>query len=126
MWDIVIFRLVAYLLNVIDLFNTLTFMQYCIYMNFRLNLTKFYTNFSRQEHQIDVSCNAWDFQVSSPFSFSFTVPLSGRKHRLVCFENSVNFSIVSKTRNALLIVLNSPEVKISFKHKNKVIYYIVY
>ena len=37
-----------------DLFNTTTFRQNCIYMNFRTNLTQFYINFSRQEHQIDV------------------------------------------------------------------------
>ena len=62
------------------LFNTTTFMQNCIYMNFRKNLTQFYINFSRQEHQIDVlyvSFNAWDSQVSffTPFHFSFTFPL---------------------------------------------------
>ena len=49
-------------------------------MNFRINLTQFYLNFSRKEHQIDVfyvSFNAWDSQVLSytPFNFSFTVPL---------------------------------------------------
>ena len=44
-------------------------------MNFRVNLTHFYINFSRQEQQIDVvSFNAWDAQVSS--YFSFTVPLT--------------------------------------------------
>jgi len=47
-------------------------------MNFRINLTQFYVDFLRQEHQKDVlyvSFNAWDFQVSSytPFHFSFTV-----------------------------------------------------
>ena len=49
-------------------------------MNFRINLTKFYISFSRQEHHIDVlyvSFNAWDAQISSdsPFHFSFTVLL---------------------------------------------------
>ena len=49
-------------------------------MNFSINLTHFYVNFTRQEHQIDVLyvlINAWDSQVSSftPFHFSFTVPL---------------------------------------------------
>ena len=49
-------------------------------MNFRINLTQFYFNFSRQKHQIDVlyvSFNTRDSQVSSctPFYFSFTVPL---------------------------------------------------
>ena len=47
---------------------------------FGIVLTKFYINFSRQEHQIDVlyvSFKAWDSQVSAytPFHFSFTVPL---------------------------------------------------
>ena len=40
--------------------------------------SQFYTNFSKQEHQIDVSFNAWDSQVLSytPFHFSFIVPLN--------------------------------------------------
>ena len=48
-----------------------------VYMNFRIILTQFYINFLRQEHQIDVSFNAWDSQVSSytPFHFSFTISL---------------------------------------------------
>ena len=37
-----------------DQFNTTIFIQNCIYMNFRINLTQFYINFSRQEHQIEV------------------------------------------------------------------------
>ena len=37
-----------------ELFNTTTFIQNYISMNFRINLTQFYINFSRQEHQIDV------------------------------------------------------------------------
>ena len=37
-----------------DLFNNTNFIQNCIHMNFRINLTPFYINFSRQEHQIDV------------------------------------------------------------------------
>ena len=37
-----------------DLFNAKNFIQNCMYMNFRINLTQFYINFSRQEHQIDV------------------------------------------------------------------------
>ena len=37
-----------------DLFNTATFIQNCLYMNFRINLTQFYITFSRQEHPIDV------------------------------------------------------------------------
>ena len=35
-----------------DLFKPTTFIQNCIYINFRVDLTQFYTNFSRQEHQI--------------------------------------------------------------------------
>ena len=36
-----------------DLFKPITFIQNCIYiyMNFRINLTKFYINFLRQEHK---------------------------------------------------------------------------
>ena len=39
-----------------DLFYSTTFIQNCIYiyMNFRINLTLFYFNFSRQKYQIDV------------------------------------------------------------------------
>ena len=64
-----------------DLFNTTTFIQNCLYMNFRINLTQFYINFSRQDHQIEVlkvSFNAWDSQVSfhTTFHFSLPVPLS--------------------------------------------------
>ena len=40
-------------------------------MNFRIILTQFYTNFSRQEHQIKLSWVAY-----TPFHFSFTVPLT--------------------------------------------------
>ena len=71
LWNIVVFRMVTYLLN---MFNTKTFLQNCIYMNFRINLTQFYINFSRQEHQIDVlyvPFNAWDSQVSSYTPFIF-------------------------------------------------------
>ena len=78
LWDIIVFTLVAYLLNMICLILQLLYK--IAYMNFRINLTQLYINFSRQEHQIDlhVSFNVWDSQVSSytPFYFSFTVPLS--------------------------------------------------
>ena len=47
-----VFRLAAYLLNMICLNHT--FIQNCINMNFRIILTQFYINFSRQDHQIDV------------------------------------------------------------------------
>ena len=36
------------------MFNTATFIQNCVYMNFRINLTQFDINFLRQEHQIEV------------------------------------------------------------------------
>ena len=35
-----------------DLFKPNISIQNCIYMNFRINLTQFYINFWRQEHQI--------------------------------------------------------------------------
>ena len=81
---IYIFRLVLYLLN-------MTFIQNCIYMNFRINLTQFYINFSRQEYQIDVlyvSFNSWDSQVSAytTFHFSFTVPLNSYIYRYICLN----------------------------------------
>jgi len=37
-----------------DLFKPTTYKQNCIYMNFRIILTQFDINFSRQDHQIDV------------------------------------------------------------------------
>ena len=37
LWDIVVFRLVVF--AEYDLFNTTTFIQNCIFMNFRINLT---------------------------------------------------------------------------------------
>jgi len=79
LWDIIIFRLVAYLLNMICLNLLLLYKIVYIYMNFRIILTQFYINFSRHEHQIDVlyvyrSMLRFD-QVSSytPFHLSFTV-----------------------------------------------------
>ena len=84
-------------------------------MNFPINLTQFYMNFSRQEHQIDVyyvSFNAWDSQVLSctPFQFSFTVPLSFNFFRNTGFLRRVQplggctifFSNVHPTRLNLL------------------------
>jgi len=35
-----------------DRFKPTTFIQNCIYINFRIDLTQFYISFSRQEHQI--------------------------------------------------------------------------
>ena len=40
-----------------DLIKTKIFIQHFIYMNFRTNLTQFYINFSRQEHQIESTLN---------------------------------------------------------------------
>ncbi len=55
-----------------DLFIPTTSIQQYIFMNFRIDLTRFYINFSRQEHQIDVL-----YVLSyTPFHFSFTAPLS--------------------------------------------------
>ena len=50
------------------------------YTDFRINLTQFYINFSRQEHQIELSwfsINSKDTKVSGyiPLHFSFTLPL---------------------------------------------------
>ena len=54
LWDIIVFRLVGYLLNMICL-NLLLLYKYKIsYIDFRMFLTQFYINFSRQEHQLDV------------------------------------------------------------------------
>ena len=39
------------IINYISLKSTIS-IQNCTYMNFRINLTQFYINFSRQEHQI--------------------------------------------------------------------------
>ena len=36
-----------------ELFKHTTFISNCIYMNFRINLTQFYINSSREEHQIE-------------------------------------------------------------------------
>ena len=69
-----------------DLFKPTTSIQHFIYIDFRIILTQFNINFSRQEHQIDsflyVSFNASDSQVLSytPFHFSLTVPLIRIKH----------------------------------------------
>ena len=78
LWDIVVFRLVEYLLN---MFNTTNFIQNLTYTRFGVILTQFYINFSIKVHQLEllhVSFNAWDSQVSAytPFHFSFTAPLS--------------------------------------------------
>ena len=52
-----------------DLFNATTFIQNCIFMNFRINLTQFYINFSKQEHQIELSLVAISFQPIPPLIF---------------------------------------------------------
>jgi len=64
----------------ICLMKQTTFIQNCIYTNFRINWTQFYISFSKKGHQINVlhvSFNAFDSQFSSytPFHFSLTVPL---------------------------------------------------
>jgi hypothetical protein len=45
LWDIVVFRLVAYLLNMTCLILQLLYKIANIYMNFRINLTKVYINY---------------------------------------------------------------------------------
>ena len=77
--NIVIFVLVAYLLNMIRLIIRILYK--ISYIRFGIILIEFYINFSRQEHPIDVlyvSFKTWVSQVSAytPFHFSFTVPLS--------------------------------------------------
>ena len=81
LWEIVVFRLVVYLLNLI---NTLNLIQNLTDIHFGIILTQFYINFLRQKHQIEllyVSINPWDSQVSAyaPFHFSFTVTLKKAK-----------------------------------------------
>ena len=53
LWSIVVFTLVAYLLNMICLIFT-TLVHNLIYIRFGIILTQLFINFSRQEHQIDV------------------------------------------------------------------------
>ena len=53
LWNIVVFRLVVDLLNMICLILQLLYKLH-MYMIFRMNLIQFYINFSRYEHQIDV------------------------------------------------------------------------
>ena len=65
LWEIVVFRFVVYLLNMI---NTPNLIQNLTDLHFGIILTRFYINFLRQKHQIDVlyvSFNVWDSQVSS-------------------------------------------------------------
>ena len=70
-----VFKLVAYLLNMICSIPN------CIYMNFCMNWTQFYINFWRQELQIELSLVAIkifsdQLLAYTPFHFSFTVPLT--------------------------------------------------
>ena len=52
-WDIVVFRLVAYLLNMISLILRILYKILHMYdVRFGIILTQFYVNFSRQEHKI--------------------------------------------------------------------------
>ena len=63
-----------------DLLKPTISIQIFIYINFRINLIQFYINFSRQEHQIELSWvqnkSVFRFLLISPFHFSFTVPLN--------------------------------------------------
>ena len=83
-----------------------------IYMNFRINLTKFYINFLRQKHQIDilyVSFNAWESQVSfyTPFH-SFIYPLSFILYPLSFF---LNFFIINLFLHIYSILYKSSRFK---------------
>ena len=52
-WDIVVFRLVAYLLNMISLILRILYKILHMYdVRFGIILTQFYVNFSSQEHKI--------------------------------------------------------------------------
>jgi len=52
-WSRVVFRLVAYLLNMISLILRILYKILHMYdVRFGIFLTQFYVNFSRQEHQI--------------------------------------------------------------------------
>ena len=51
-WDIVVFRLIAYLLNVICLILRI---QNPTHIRFGIILARFYITFSRQEHQLELS-----------------------------------------------------------------------
>ena len=64
------------------LFKPTIFIQNFIYIHFRIILTQFYINFSRQEHQIELLwvlsrsiSKMLRFQPIPLFNFSFTVPL---------------------------------------------------
>jgi len=81
LWDIVIFRLVAYLLYIICLILQLLYK--IGYMWIFVKTWHSFISISRLEtgtsdrYLLYVSINSWDSQVSSytPFHFSFTVPL---------------------------------------------------
>ena len=51
-WDIVVFRLVVFVAN--NIFKPTIFMHNFIYVDFRINLTPFYINSSRQGQQIEL------------------------------------------------------------------------
>ena len=51
-WDIVVFRLVVFVAN--NIFKPTIFMHNFIYVDFRINLTQFYINSSRQGQQIEL------------------------------------------------------------------------
>ena len=68
-----------------------------IYMNFRINLTLFYFNFSIQEHKIDVLYvlfNAWD---SHPLSFFLYSPFKQRRYGQILTNNNNKKQVVKRT-----------------------------
>jgi len=94
MWDIIFFKLFAYLMKM-NCWNLLLLYKIVYIWIF----VKFWQRFISisQDNQIDVlyvSFNAWDSQVSSytPFHFSFTVPLSCiiHQHNFICIQQNKN------------------------------------
>ena len=97
LWNIVVFRLVVYLLNMIFL-NLLLLYKIDIYNNFCIILTQFHINFWRQEHQIDVlymyrSTLRFSGFIISPFSCFLYSPFN---HHLV---NHQNAELNTETKN---------------------------
>ena len=98
LWDLFVFRLFAEY----DLFKPTTFIQNFIYIDFRIILTPFYTNFSRQEHHIDVlyvSFNVKDF-ILYPISFFLYSPFNISK-----IKEFLTFKVTFKTIYCLQIFL---------------------
>ena len=79
---------------VYHLFKTTTFIQNCIYMNFRIKLTPFFINFSRQEHQIGIGIGIVQLLRFSgfiiyPLSFFLYSPFKGSDQPCMVVELSM-------------------------------------